>query len=57
MSVAVSKGDHKTDQMEDAERASHALPEQIARARASLDHYLDNMSRLERQRDQGEQGD
>jgi len=53
----VSKDDHQNDQMEDAERASHDLPDQIARARASLDHYLNNMSRLERQRDQGERTD
>ncbi len=52
------KTDNKTnDQMEDAERASHDLPDQNARARASLDHYLDAMSRLERHRGQGEQAD
>lgn len=49
--------DQTNDQMEDAERASHDLPDQIARARASLDHYLDAMSRLERHRGQGEQAD
>ena len=49
--------DNTIDQMEDAERACHDLPDQIARARASLEHYLDAVSRLERRRGQGERTD